>query len=395
MKTVEICFWISFGIIFYTYLGYGILLWFLVKIKELFVKWREPQLPEELPEVTFFIAAYNEELVVDMKMENTLSLDYPKDKFKIVWVTDGSNDSTNDLLARYPEVTLYYKPEREGKTAALNRGMRFVNSPLVIFTDANTILNKEAIKEIVRQFSNPKVACVAGEKHIEVHQEDGAASGGEGIYWKYESLLKKMDWRLNSAMGAAGELFAIRKEMFQEVERDTLLDDFVISLRTVMQGYKIAYCDTAYATERGSASMKDEQIRKVRIAAGGLQSIGKLKPLLNIFKYGITTFQYISHRVLRWSITPFLLFLLFPINIVLLFTGSWFYIMTFVLQIMFYIAGSAGYYLSTKSIKNKLLYIPYYFLFMNVNVFKGMAYLRKRRKSGNTSGAWEKAKRVG
>lgn len=394
MKAVEVCFWISFGFVFYTYLGYGILLFIMVKIKQLFRKWEEPQLPEILPEVTLFIAAYNEESVVDMKMENTLSLDYPADKFNIVWVTDGSNDGTNDLLAKYPQATVYYKPEREGKTAAMNRGIKFLDSPIVIFTDANTILNKESIKEIVRQFSNPKVACVAGEKHIDVREEDGAASGGEGIYWRYESMLKKYDWRLNSAMGAAGELFAIRREMYQEVEKDTLLDDFVISLRTVIKGYKIAYCDTAYATERGSASMKDEEVRKIRIAAGGLQSIGKLKPLLNIFKYGMTTFQYISHRVLRWSLTPILLFLLLPLNIVLVFKGSPFYTICLILQLMFYVSGIAGYYLSKRSIKNKLLYVPYYFLFMNLNVFKGAIYLRKRRRSGNTSGAWEKAKRA-
>lgn len=392
MKTLEIIFWISIFIVFYTYLGYGILLYLLVKIKEMFCKPQQSILPDELPEVTLFIAAYNEESVVDEKMQNCQEIDYPKDKLKIVWVTDGSNDSTNDMLKKYPEVTVLFKPERMGKTAALNRGMHYITTPIVIFTDANTMINKEAFLEIVRCFSNPKVGCVAGEKRIAVLQKDGAAAGGEGIYWKYESALKALDSRLYSAVGAAGELFAVRTQLFEVMENDTLLDDFILSLRIAQKGYKIAYCSTAYAIESGSANMKEEEKRKVRIAAGGLQSIWRLRSLLNIFRYGTFSFQYISHRVLRWSLTPILLFLLIPLNIAILVLEprNIFYWGIFILQLMFYTAGMLGYYLSTKEIKNKILFIPYYFLFMNVNVIKGFAYLRK--KKGN--GAWEKAKRA-
>lgn len=392
MKTLEIIFWISIFIVFYTYLGYGILLYLLVKIKEMFCKPQQSILPDELPEVTLFIAAYNEESVVDEKMQNCQEIDYPKEKLKIVWVTDGSNDSTNDMLKKYPEVTVLFKPERMGKTAALNRGMHYITTPIVIFTDANSMINKEAFLEIVRCFSNPKVGCVAGEKRIAVQQKDGAAAGGEGIYWKYESALKALDSRLYSAVGAAGELFAVRTQLFEVMENDTLLDDFILSLRIAQKGYKIAYCSTAYAIESGSANMKEEEKRKVRIAAGGLQSICRLRSLLNIFRYGTFSFQYISHRVLRWSLTPILLFLLIPLNIAILVLEprNIFYWVIFILQLMFYTAGMLGYYLSTKEIKNKILFIPYYFLFMNVNVIKGFAYLRK--KKGN--GAWEKAKRA-
>lgn len=391
-----IIFWVCLFIVFYTYLGYGILLYFMVKIKEFFRKPEKRSLPadKDLPDVTLFITAFNEELVVDEKMENSLELDYPADKLHIVWVTDGSNDGTNDRLkTKWPQATVHFEPARMGKTAAMNRGMRLVNTPLVVFTDANTMVNKEAIREIVLSFTNPKVGCVAGEKRIAVQTKDGAAAGGEGIYWKYESTLKALDARLYSAVGAAGELFAVRKELFEEMETDTLLDDFILSLRMTMKGYIIDYCSNAYAVESGSANMKEEEKRKVRIAAGGLQSIWRLRPLLNIFRYGILSFQYVSHRVLRWSVTPILLFLLLPLNIVLLLLGASpiLYGTILALQILFYIMGLWGYYLSTKQIKNKLLFIPYYFLFMNINVFKGMNYLRKRK--GNKSGAWEKAKR--
>lgn len=134
----------------------------------------------------------------------------------------------------------------------MTRGMRFVKTPLVVFTDANTMVNREAIREIVLAFQNPKVGCVAGEKRIAMQLKDEAATGGEGIYWKYESTLKALDARLYSAVGAAGELFAIRRELFEPMEPDTLLDDFVLSLRITMKGYVIAYCTYAYAIENGS-----------------------------------------------------------------------------------------------------------------------------------------------
>ena len=309
-------------------------------------------------------------------------------------MTDGSNDHTNERLSHWPQATVLHHPQRQGKTAALNRGIHFVETPLVVFTDANTHLNREALREIVHAFTDPKVGCVAGEKRIAVQSKDNAASGGEGLYWKYESTLKALDARLYSAVGAAGELFAVRRELFEEMQTDTLLDDFILSLRIVMQGHTIAYCANAYAVESGSADMREEEKRKVRIAAGGLQSIWRLRPLLNPFRYGTFCFQYISHRVLRWSLTPILLFLLLPLNTILIFTTSTplLYAIIWLLQALFYLMGSWGYYLSMKHIKNKILFIPYYFLFMNVNVIRGFNYLHKR--TGNASGAWEKARRA-
>ena len=204
------------------------LLYVLVRLKECFRQTPPPPLPADcmLPELTLFITAYNEEDVVDDKMRNSLSLDYPADKLHILWITDGSNDRTNERLSHWPQATVLYQSQREGKTAALNRGIRSVTTPLVVFTDANTHLNRKALREIVRAFANPKVGCVAGEKRIAVQDKPNAASGGEGLYWKYESALKKLDSRLYSAVGAAGELFAIRRELFEEMPADTLLDDF-------------------------------------------------------------------------------------------------------------------------------------------------------------------------
>ena len=391
MITLKVLFWFCLILVFYTYIGYGILLWILVCIKQ--IVWGKPQkrqLPPDdgLPDVTLMICAYNEQDIVDAKMENTHQITYPK--LHVVWVTDGSNDATNDYLAKYSDVQVIFSPERRGKTAALNHGLGLVKDEIVVMTDANTMLNPESIQEIVRCFMDPQVACVAGEKRVAARHEGQAAAEGEGLYWKYESTLKRLDGELYSAMGAAGELCAIRRSLYEPMPENALLDDFVMSLRMVDKGYKIAYTSDAYAMEYGSADLTEESKRKRRIAAGGLQSIWWLKDMMNPFHQPLVAFQFISHRVLRWSITPIALFLLIPLNVLLVFfkAGS-LYNWIWLLQILFYVVAFLGYFLEKKGKKNKILYVPYYFIFMYLNVFRGMVYL----KNHQSNGAWEKAKR--
>lgn len=342
-----------------------------------------------MPEVTIVIAAYNEESVVREKMQNCNEFDYPKELLKICWVTDGSNDSTNNILSEFPNVEILFQPERKGKSAALNRAMPLIKTPIAIFTDANTMVNPQAIKEIIKEFTDLKVGCVAGEKKVLIEKGKNAAAG-EGIYWKYESKLKELDYRLYSAVGAAGELFAVRTELFIPLKDNILLDDFILSMKIAERGYKIAYCKDAYAMEEPSFNMKEENKRKVRIAAGGLQSIIILYRLLNPLKYPILSFQYISHRVLRWSLTPIALFTLLPLNIYLCLMDKEAYFILLILQILFYISALIGKINAEKNIKNKLFFIPYYFISMNINIFRGIRYLINRKGSG----AWEKAKRA-
>jgi cellulose synthase/poly-beta-1,6-N-acetylglucosamine synthase-like glycosyltransferase len=390
MKILEIIFWILIGIIFYTYLGYGIVLFLLIRIKRFFSKKESFQVNKtDLPEVTLLIAAYNEQDYVKTKVENTLQLNYPAEKLHQIWVTDGSTDKTPELLAAYPKVEVLHKPERNGKIAAMNRGIKFVKTPIVIFSDANTLLGKESIIKIAGMFSNVNTGCVSGEKRIMNDDKEAASAAGEGIYWKYESTLKKWDAEIYSAVGAAGELFAIRTALFNEVEPDTLLDDFIISLRVAMKGYKIDYDPEAYAIETASANVKEELKRKIRIAAGGIQSVVRLYPLLNIFKYGMLSFQYISHRVLRWTVTPVALLCVFLINIFLI-PISYFYTVLMALQIFFYLSAFIGWILENKKLKVKIFFIPYYFFIMNYAVFMGFGRYIKKSQSVN----WERAKRA-
>ena len=393
MLTLKILFWACLLIVFYTYIGYGMLLYIIIQLKRLLTgKPRETVMPsdEELPTMTLMICAYNEEDVVAEKMANTLALDYPKDKFRIMWVTDGSNDRTNELLAAYPEVDIVFSPERKGKTAALKHGLRELKTRYVAFTDANTMINSGALREIARLFSDPTVGCVSGEKRVAARKAGEMAAEGEGLYWKYESTLKRWDSELYSAMGAAGELYAIDPKLCREVPDEALLDDFMLSMYVVQAGKRIAYTPDAFAREYGSANLYEESKRKRRIAAGGLQSIWWLRSMLNPLKQPLVTFQYVSHRVLRWSITPFAMILLLLVNIALVIMGAgFFYTVMLILQTIFYLMALAGWLQNRFGYKNKFLYTAYYFVFMNFNVFRGMSYLRTHGKSG----AWEKAKR--
>ena len=393
MLTLKIIFWVCVFLVVYTYIGYGLLLGLLVSIKRI-VSGRpvSPVLPpdDELPDITFMICAYNEQDVVDMKMQNTSQLDYPHDKLHVLWVTDGTTDNTNELLSHYADVEVVFSPERRGKTAALNHGISQVKTELIVMTDANTMVNREAIREIVRCFMDPSVACVAGEKRVMARDASQAVAEGEGLYWKYESALKRMDSELHSAMGAAGELNAIRTKLYQPMPENALLDDFVMSMRMVDQGYKIAYTSNAYAMEYGSANMEEESKRKRRIAAGGLQSCWWLRRMMNPFHHPLTAFQFVSHRVLRWTITPFALVALIPLNVALVFLkAGMVYDIIWMLQILFYLAAFCGWQLQQHGRKNKLLYVPCYFLFMNLNVFRGISYLHSHQGGGT----WEKAKR--
>jgi cellulose synthase/poly-beta-1,6-N-acetylglucosamine synthase-like glycosyltransferase len=294
------------------------------------------------------------------------------------------------LLREYPEVTLIYSPERRGKAAAMQHGLRENKAPFVVFTDANTMLNANAIQEIARQFAKPNVSCVSGEKRVAARVAGEAAAEGEGLYWKYESTLKRWDSELYSTMGAAGELFAVRMSHYREAPSNALLDDFMMSMLIVGDGHRIAYTSEAYAMEYGSASMEEESKRKRRIAAGGLQSIWWLRRLMNPLRYPLVSFLFISHRVLRWSLTPFCLVALLPLNVILAaLTHSTLYITILVMQLLFYATAIAGWLQARRRKPGRLLYIPYYFMFMNVNVFRGIGYLRTHSHSG----AWEKAKR--
>jgi cellulose synthase/poly-beta-1,6-N-acetylglucosamine synthase-like glycosyltransferase len=254
------------------------------------------------------------------------------------------------------------------------------------------MLNKATILNITRHYSNNKVGGVAGEKKVIAQSGSTDAVGSsEGAYWKYESFLKKLDSEFYSVVGAAGELFSVRKSLYEEVPSKVILDDFVISLKVARKGYRIIYEPEACAMELPSFSIKDEQKRKVRIAAGGFQAIGMLGSLLAFWKYPRLSFLYISHRVLRWTLSPLCLILTLVSNIFLAMDpGSLFYRVFLLCQLVFYILALIAPILPAGKTAFKLLRLPYYFVFMNISVIQGFFRFLRRKQPAT----WEKAKRT-
>lgn len=394
MLTALIFFWTSLFFLFFCYIGYGGLLYLLNVLKKLFINSTvnpEPAEEEEWPPVTIIIAAYNEGLDLRQKLENTLAIDYPTDKLKIIFVTDGSTDGSEKIIDEHAGVTLLHEKERQGKLAAISRAMQQVQTPVVLFSDANAMLNRECIRKIVVHYKDAGIGGVAGEKKIISRQEPSVIGDAEGLYWKYESFMKKQDAGFYTVAGAAGELFSIRSNLFEVPGKDLILDDFIISMQVCLKGYKISYEPAAFATEYPSASLKEEMKRKIRISAGAYQSISYLKGALNFFKYPLLCFQYVSRRLLRWIFCPWMLIVLFIANCVIIsgMNAPVFYSVFLFAQLFFYTMAVVGWWLLRKGDTIGVMAVPFYFLFMNYCLIRGFIRFMK----GQQPVQWERSVR--
>ncbi len=388
MFTMKILLWGSILLVLYTYVGYTLpaLLLTLINKKR---KVTPPGEGELLP-VTLVVAAYNEEDCIADKIQNSMELDYPETALQFIFISDGSSDKTPDIIRKYPRILHLHEDKREGKVAAIDRAMKYVKTPIVIFTDANTFLNKGAVKNIVRHYNDPETGGVAGEKRVRAEGDQDLSGSGEGLYWKYESLLKKIDADCYSVVGAAGELFSVRSSLYENPGNDVILDDFLISLNICRKGYRVAYEPDAYAVEGPSASMKEEQKRKVRISAGAFQSMIRMADLMNLFRYPKLGFLYLSHRVFRWTLCPLLLPLILVLNSWLVMRGAGdIYVILLAGQAIFYGLAGLGALLAVRKIIFKPAHLAYYFLFINISLYLGFIRFLK----GNQSVLWEKAKR--
>lgn len=385
-----ILFWIALAMVIYTYVGYGILTTMLVWIKKKIIPASKLD-PDFEPNVSLIIPCFNEGDFISKKIENTLSLEYPQSRLQVIYISDGSDDHSLEILKQHQDKYLWmHSAERKGKASAMNRAVLEASGEIIIFCDANTLLNQEAVRELVAPYADPRIGAVTGEKRILVQNSEHVSSAGEGLYWKYESWLKQLDSDLYSVVGAAGELMSYRKSLYQTLEPDTILDDFMQSMRVTLKGYRVAYNPKAYAMETASADVSEEWKRKVRISAGGWQSMSRLKRVLVPWPKPLLTFSYLSHRAFRWSVAPFSLLLLLLINPVLALYDPLIYGPILAGQMMFYASALHGYLKDKKGEKNKFSFVPYYFTMMNLAVFFGLARFLK----GSQKATWERAKRA-
>lgn len=384
MDWLAAVFWSSALIAAYTYVGYALVISLLARVAG-----SPHRMRPITPTVTLLVAAFNEEDVIEAKLDNCLALDYPRDRLEIVVVADGSTDRTPELAARYRRhgVRVEYQPERRGKIHALNRVIPLLRGDVVVSSDANAMLNAGSLRMLVRHFADPRVACVAGEKRI--MRRAGDVSAGEGLYWRYESYLKRCDSAVSSVMGAAGELIALRRALYEPVAEDTLLEDFVVSMRLVNGGHRVIYEPEAYSLEEASPSIGEEFKRKTRIVAGGWQAVVRLGALL-VPRRPLITFQYVSHRVLRWVLVPYLLIVAFVASGLLALSQGAVYRALFGLQVLFYALAGYGWYREERGGRHPLYYVPFYFTFLNYAALVGC--LRFMR--GRQSVTWEKVRRA-
>jgi len=380
-----VLFYSSTGLIFYTYFLYPLILTLLSRL----VGHRKVGSDESYnPGVSMVIAAYNEVSTIGKKIENCLSLHYPADRIEFLVGSDGSTDGTEKVAASYRDkrIRSVHFPERRGKVVLLNELVPLAKGELVVFSDANTIYSRGAIKRLAVHFADRKVGGVCGHLRI-VNPNRGPAGLGEGLYWRYEVALKKLESRIHSVIGANGAIYAIRRELFRPlpVER-ALMDDFLIPLKIVGLGYRVIYEPEALGRENASYSIGDEFKRKVRIGAANYNSLYYIYPLLNPAA-GYVAFFLWSHKVIRWFV-PFLLILAFISNLMVM--GYTPFQLFFMLQASFYLLSLIGFIVNLLGLRKlKALSLPYYFVAVNAALLVGFIRFITRTQRA----AWERSAR--
>ena len=372
MSWIEISFWASFIILFYIFIGYGFVVYLMVIAKRLFrcKVVNNPIIFE--PNVTLVIYCHNKTDISTTKIANCKQLNYPSEKLKFVFITDDSTYSSEGILNSWPETKVLQQFKYVGKAAAKNRVMKDVDTPFVVFSNVNTSLNPDAIKNMVRHFVNESVGCVCGKKGIFFREINNAGAAGEGAYLKYNNFVHRLDSEINIAVGATGELVMYKTELYTNLPEDTILDDFMESMLIAAAGNKVIYEPFAYMMETTFETVEQELKKKVRMCVGSWQSIVRLHGKLSFFKQPILFFQYISNRVLKLTILPFLLINLFIVNIKMDMYVSGIYQISMGVQFIFYTIAMFGLILKDTNLKYKQIFFPFHFCSMNYAILAGL-----------------------
>ncbi|MEA2104697.1 MAG: glycosyltransferase family 2 protein [Candidatus Cloacimonadota bacterium] len=386
MLWAKIIFGFSALCLFYIFLGYPILISILSKIfpyKNNFSQIGKDEYA--LPSVSLLIPAYNEEQIIEDKIRNILDLDYPSEKLEMVIASDGSDDKTNEIVKNYfAKVKLIEYKKREGKTTLLNKTVPKLKNEIIVFSDASAMLNRDAIKKVVSHFQDESIGSVSG-KYLVFNIDDTSRTKGEGIYWKYETYIKRCESKYYSILGAHGALYALRKKLFKPLPIDAINDDYILPMYSVEQGFRAVYDSSAISEEFATTSIHGEIKRRIRISVGNFQQLFLLKSLLNPFK-GRIAFEFLSHKFLRsFSFVFFIslfysnLFIIAPVFHYILF-----------LQILFYLSSLLGFLPAKMNCKIKIFTLPFYiFLITFASLLGFYKFLFGEQKT-----TWEKSDEV-
>jgi cellulose synthase/poly-beta-1,6-N-acetylglucosamine synthase-like glycosyltransferase len=373
-KISSFVFWISFALVCYTFFIYPIVLFLCyasiqVYSDILYLTSRAERRvsradSEEIAGITFIIPAYNEESHLPEKIANLRQTSYPTDKIQVIFVSDGSTDRTNEILKSISETfaEIVLLPQRSGKSMALNQGVEHAKHDILVFSDASTLFARNAVSNLTRHFSDPKIGCVCGSVQL-IGSEESEQT--EGTYWRFERVLRLMESRLSATINASGAIYALRKKCFVPLRADDLIDDFLIPMNARKLGYKVIEDPEAVATEFSVDTVKGEFTRRARLAVGSFRALRRIE-LASL--RGFTGVAFLSHKLLRWLL-PFLLLAMLTSNALLLRTP--FYKAAFVAQTLFYLWGSLGFVFHEQMKKVRFALLAYFLLTVHVAFLVG------------------------
>jgi cellulose synthase/poly-beta-1,6-N-acetylglucosamine synthase-like glycosyltransferase len=359
---LKIVFWLSAGLILYVYLGYPLLLLLLRSFRQ-----KEIKRGDVRPRVTIVIAAHNEAKSIAEKLENSLNLNYPRERLEIILASDGSTDETAAIAESFKEsgVRVLDLP-RAGKIAALNKAVETARGEILVFTDANAIFEPDALRYLVSNFADAEVGGVCGnQRYRKAVKHEGDSSGeGENLYWKYDKFIKRLESGLGSTVAADGSIYAVRANLFAPLANTAQADDHAISARVVTRGKRLVFDERAVSYEEPPADGRREFRRKVRVTNHTVSSIINLPEALDPRITGFYVVELFSHKILRYAV-PFLMIIAFAANLFLIGQG-WIYRLMLAAQVLFYICALTGFFLRTNKLgRVKPFYVPFYFCLAN------------------------------
>jgi cellulose synthase/poly-beta-1,6-N-acetylglucosamine synthase-like glycosyltransferase len=373
MVLAQIIFWSSVAVLFYVYCGYPMLVYAVSRALG-----KPIALGSFEPSVTIIITAYNEENGIRAKIENTLLVEYPKEKLEIIVASDGSNDATEEIVRQFSNrgVQLFRQEGRAGKTATQNAAVERSKGEIILFSDATTMYRPDVLSSLLPNFADSSIGCVAG-KLVYVNSADTNIGSGAKKYWSYETFLKEHESRACSLIGVSGCLYAVRKSAYVPMYPEAC-SDFLICTVLYRQGLRSVYEPNAVCTEETNQRTREEFQMRVRVISQTFTDLWRNRDILNIFKTGFYGIEVISHKLLRYAVPLFLLLILFSSAYLALYER--FFTLVLALEVGFYLCAFVAWLLELRRVKLGVFAVPLYFVLTNVSSTIGFyKFLRGHR----------------